>query len=191
MLHDLFLGSPHSVSSVLGDDDRFKKQHLIDGSPDTCWNSDEGKIQFATFKFSTPVNIRRVDVTFQGGFAANCVSISGGKLLPSGSTTTEGDGSASKNDSTDSSTSKSKLVFGRPLPFAAQDTNSTQSFDLSATGLNDLIALKLTFTNMTDTFGRIIVYHVKVYGTAVSFTSPTFNPPSPSEVSNDTSSNNG
>lgn len=36
---------PHSftlrVSSVFNDDKQFRKQHLIDGQPDTCWNSDE------------------------------------------------------------------------------------------------------------------------------------------------------
>ncbi len=136
-----------------------------------------------TFRFDVPVNIRRVDVTFQGGFAAKSLAISTGRLSSTNngnstsstssaavsSLSTNGaddstSASAAQDDNTSSSSSTpaaAKLLFGRPVPFTADDSNRQQSFSLSADSVD---ALKITMTNMSDFFGRVIVYAVDVLG---------------------------
>ena len=57
------------VSSVLnGAVAEYGKQHLLDGSSDTCWNSEQGSPQFVQLTFQQPVHIASLSVTFQGGF---------------------------------------------------------------------------------------------------------------------------
>ena len=57
------------VSSVLHNAvAEYGKRHLLDGSSDTCWNSEQGTPQFVVVAFSCPVNLRSVSITFQGGF---------------------------------------------------------------------------------------------------------------------------
>ena len=57
------------VSSVLnGDVLQYGKQHLVDGSPDSCWNSEQGSPQQVQLTFARPVHVHSATVTFQGGF---------------------------------------------------------------------------------------------------------------------------
>ncbi|KAM3570007.1 hypothetical protein VYU27_007904, partial [Nannochloropsis oceanica] len=59
------------VSSVLNRNVKeFGVAHLFDGSPDTCWNSDQGSPQWIWLQFQRPVHIHTIQIMFQGGFAA-------------------------------------------------------------------------------------------------------------------------
>jgi hypothetical protein len=57
------------VSSTLHNNaSDYGKQLMFDGNDDTCWNSSEGQSQFILFVFDKLVNIKRIEVVFQGGF---------------------------------------------------------------------------------------------------------------------------
>ncbi|CAG0889833.1 unnamed protein product [Darwinula stevensoni] len=59
------------VSSVLNKDtENFGKQFMMDGNMETCWNSDQGSPQWIAIAFNSPVFPKRLQVQFQGGFAA-------------------------------------------------------------------------------------------------------------------------
>lgn len=58
-----------TVSSILNNDiSNYGKHHLIDGSEETCWNSDAGSPQKIRIAFKEAVCVKRVDIMFQGGF---------------------------------------------------------------------------------------------------------------------------
>jgi hypothetical protein len=60
-----------AVSSVLGQrTSAYGPDHLFDGDDATCWTSDRGAQQFVDVAFAAPVLVRRVLLSFQGGFAA-------------------------------------------------------------------------------------------------------------------------
>uniref|UniRef100_L7M5W8 Putative nuclear receptor 2c2-associated protein n=1 Tax=Rhipicephalus pulchellus TaxID=72859 RepID=L7M5W8_RHIPC len=64
------------VSSVLNRDvSNFGKNHLTDGRPDTCWNSDQGTPQWICLDFSAPVAPSEIRLQFQGGFAGKEVRV--------------------------------------------------------------------------------------------------------------------
>ncbi|KAJ1549613.1 Nuclear receptor 2C2-associated protein [Cladochytrium tenue] len=63
------------VSSVLNRDQRsFGRQNLIDGDPETCWNSEQvgavvsGSPQWISVDFGRPAVLKELRLTFQGGF---------------------------------------------------------------------------------------------------------------------------
>ncbi|KAI1793074.1 hypothetical protein LXA43DRAFT_1092987 [Ganoderma leucocontextum] len=60
------------VSSTL--DKSVGKKHLIDHSPETCWTSQQGTPQYIQLTFSTAVIPKRIELTFQGGFAGTRTS---------------------------------------------------------------------------------------------------------------------
>ncbi|XP_054835738.1 nuclear receptor 2C2-associated protein isoform X2 [Eublepharis macularius] len=123
------------VSSVLNREAKqFGKKHMFDGNEETCWNSDQGSIQWLTLEFPHTVKVSQVQIQFQGGFASQkCVLLgcSRGEEL-------------------------SQIAEVYP-----EDTNSLQSFFLTETLLDKL---KITFEDSTDFFGRIIIYHLDVLG---------------------------
>jgi len=41
---------------------------MFDGSPESCWNSDQGSPQYVTFDFLRNVQVTSIRVQFQGGF---------------------------------------------------------------------------------------------------------------------------
>ncbi|XP_054835726.1 nuclear receptor 2C2-associated protein isoform X1 [Eublepharis macularius] len=63
------------VSSVLNREAKqFGKKHMFDGNEETCWNSDQGSIQWLTLEFPHTVKVSQVQIQFQGGFASQkCV----------------------------------------------------------------------------------------------------------------------
>jgi hypothetical protein len=64
------------VSSVLNNDIKsFGKQFLLDGSYETCWNSDKGSPQFIAIKLSKHLLMTGFDIMFQGGFAPKSIKI--------------------------------------------------------------------------------------------------------------------
>lgn len=60
----------YRVSSTLNRDAKnWGKQYLLDGSNETCWNSDQGEGQWIQLTFKEHVRPRTIHLTFQGGFA--------------------------------------------------------------------------------------------------------------------------
>ena len=60
------------VSSTLNRDVKnYGKKHLIDGSNETCWNSDNGKDQWISIQMDAQKHLKSFTITFQGGFAAS------------------------------------------------------------------------------------------------------------------------
>ncbi len=55
----------------------YGKKYLIDGSQETCWNSDNGSPQWISMEFDQLENISKLFITFQGGFASNKCHIVG------------------------------------------------------------------------------------------------------------------
>jgi hypothetical protein len=42
---------------------------MIDGSDESCWQSDQGSPQFVIVNFVNDLKIQNIDIMFQGGFA--------------------------------------------------------------------------------------------------------------------------
>ncbi|KAI8987264.1 galactose-binding domain-like protein, partial [Mycotypha africana] len=127
------------VSSVWNRDvANFGKQHLIDGSSETCWNSQEGLPQHILLDFPSPVSVQSIILQFAGGFA-------GRKCVALGST------AESPND-----------YSVEIKDFYPQDTHAEQSFEFEPT--IPLKRLKIVFEESTDFFGRITVYKLDVLG---------------------------
>ncbi|KAI7868751.1 galactose-binding domain-like protein [Spinellus fusiger] len=127
------------VSSVLNRDNAsFGKQHLLDGSEETCWNSEQGLPQNILLDFGSPVLAYTMALTFQGGFVGKtCVVFA----------------------STAQSPNDYSINMGRFYP---EDINSTQSFDLMSSG--SIQRLKIVFEESTDFYGRITVYKLDILG---------------------------
>ncbi|NXH48288.1 NR2CA protein, partial [Dicaeum eximium] len=132
------------VSSVLNRDvKQFGKQHLFDGSEDTCWNSDQGTSQWVTLDFPRPVKVSQLQVQFQGGFSSRLCTLEGcrtGEELV-------------------------KISELYPQDSHAMQISSArmalQKFQVQETVLD---RLKITFGSGTDFFGRVVVYHLGVLG---------------------------
>ncbi|XP_077188118.1 nuclear receptor 2C2-associated protein [Paroedura picta] len=123
------------VSSVLNREvKQFGKKYMFDGNAETCWNSDQGSIQWLILEFPHSVKVSQVQIQFQGGFASKKCTLhgcsSGGELAQ----------------------------IAEVYP---EDTNSLQSFSLPGSLLDKL---KITFEDSTDFFGRIVIYHLDVLG---------------------------
>ncbi|KAI0673799.1 galactose-binding domain-like protein [Trametes maxima] len=138
------------VSSTL--DKSVSKKCLIDGSPETCWTSQQGTPQYIQVSFPSPVLPKRIELTFQGGFVGTRCSV---EVL-----------STSKTDGGETPTWR---VFTQIYP---EDVNRKQSFDLITEG-TELMGLrvesiKLVFEESSDFFGRITVYDLQVLGVTMS-----------------------
>lgn len=62
---------------------QFGKKFMFDGDEETCWNSDKGSPQSVTVELPTAASVSRLEVKFQGGFAAKEGEIQAGKDLAS------------------------------------------------------------------------------------------------------------
>ncbi|NXH11678.1 NR2CA protein, partial [Bucco capensis] len=124
------------VSSVLNRDGKqFGKQHLFDGSEETCWNSDQGICQWVTLDFPGTVKVSQLQLQFQGGFSSRLCTLEGCRR------------------------GEELVKISELYP---EDINAMQiSFQVEETVLDKL---KLTFGNSTDFFGRIVLYHLGVLG---------------------------
>ncbi|NWV42247.1 NR2CA protein, partial [Grantiella picta] len=143
---------PRRVSSVLNRDvKQFGKQHLFDGSEETCWNSDQGTSQWVTLDFPRPVKVSQLHLQFQGGFSSRLCTLEGCR------------------------TGEELVKISELYP---QDSHAMQiSFprmmgggfggffgDFSIVEETVLDKLRITFGSSTDFFGRIVVYHLGVLG---------------------------
>ncbi|NWS20032.1 NR2CA protein, partial [Pachyramphus minor] len=132
---------PCRVSSVLKRDGKqFGKQHMFDGSEETCWISDQGTSQWVTLDFPHPVKVSQLHIQFHGGFSSQVCTLEG-LPLPA-------------------------LFLGLFLVYSwfypcFIPSWALQTFQVKETVLD---RLKITFDCCTDFFGRIMVYHLGVLG---------------------------
>ncbi|NWS84755.1 NR2CA protein, partial [Toxostoma redivivum] len=125
------------VSSVLNRDvKQFGKQHLFDGSEETCWNSDQGTSQWVTLDFPRPVKVSQLHIQFQGGFSSRLCTLEGQNL---------GDFLG--------------ILLLHPSIFPS--LGILHRFQVQETVLDKL---KITFGSSTDFFGRVVIYHLGVLG---------------------------
>ncbi|KAH8110697.1 galactose-binding domain-like protein [Phellopilus nigrolimitatus] len=132
------------VSSSL--DRSAGKKHLTDGSPETCWTSQQGLPQFIQITFDRPVIPRVVHITFQGGFVGKRCALS---VVPAASSEDEGKSPATAK--------MSHLTVIYP-----EDVNRRQTFELPET--SPVAQLKIVFEESSDFFGRITIYDLQVTG---------------------------
>jgi len=134
------------VSSTL--DKSVGKKYLVDGSPETCWSSQQGPLQYVQLDFQSPVIPKRIAIIFQGGFVGTKCSVNVRTPLK------YGDG----------------MEWHTFTHFYPEDVNRRQIFDLKPEGdaqelvENGVESLKLLFEESSDFFGRITVYDLKVEG---------------------------
>ena len=151
------------VSSTL--DKSVRKKYLIDGSPETCWTSQQvcyltcfgwiscllqsfmqGTPQYIQLTFASPVTPKRVEFTFQGGFVGTKCAVEALRAEEQAWT-----------------------PMTRIYP---EDVNRKQTFDL-CTGTNEAIdwqieGLKFSFEESSDFFGRVTVYDLQLFGTTAN-----------------------
>ncbi|KAL7746775.1 hypothetical protein RI367_007821 [Sorochytrium milnesiophthora] len=129
------------VSSVLNKDTKsYGKQHLIDGSTETCWNSDNAEQQFIVVDFGAQVQVSAVSMTFQGGFVSSECELQ----------------HWTGND------------FALLQTIYPDDINAEQRFELTPqAGHTTLQRLRILFTRSTDFYGRITMYKLDILGVAV------------------------
>ncbi|CAM4813764.1 unnamed protein product [Rotaria magnacalcarata] len=126
------------VSSVLNKDNRnYGKKNLIDDSEETCWNSEAGSPQWIQITPTKSISLDSIALKFQGGFAAKRFVIE----------TRQEDG-----------------TFTSIAEFFPDDHGKQQVFRLPTAHVIDQIPVRLTFYDSYDTFGRIIIYILKIYG---------------------------
>ncbi|TFK86927.1 hypothetical protein K466DRAFT_586799 [Polyporus arcularius HHB13444] len=133
------------VSSTL--DKSVGKKNLTDGSPETCWTSQQGTPQYIQLSFPSPVVPKRIELTFQGGFVGTRCLV---ECLPSAQ----------------EAGAKTWAVLSRIYP---EDVNRKQSFELIPDDARlmegGVEGLKLVFEESSDFFGRITVYDMQIFGT--------------------------
>lgn len=146
------VGYSLSVSSVLEDDEeRFGAGRAVDGSDSTCWTSDgRGTPQSITLHFESPVVVRAVLITFQGGYSGQNIDVHV-QLAASAAVSDEG-------ASTEKWRALSTGVF-------IDDSNAEETVLVPAQG--PVTAVKLVFNTSADLFGRVSVYHLRVDGDAL------------------------
>ncbi|EJF67287.1 galactose-binding domain-like protein [Dichomitus squalens] len=131
------------VSSTL--DKSVGKKFLTDGSPETCWTSQQGTPQYIQLTFPKPVSPKRVEITFQGGFVGTRTLI---EILENG-----------------------EQKWRTLTHIYPEDVNRKQAFDLTSTeaGIADanVDSLKLVFEESSDFFGRITVYDLQLLGSVL------------------------
>lgn len=128
-----------TASSILNDDKLlYSPASVLHHGDDSVWNSDGGLPQWLQLKFSEPVTVRQLSVTFQGGFAGTEYTISG----------------AASGRSKD----LAQVATGH-----CEDSNEPQQLDIGD-GLPTASLLRVTFNKAADFYGRIMVYEVSVLG---------------------------
>ncbi|XP_012540862.1 nuclear receptor 2C2-associated protein [Monomorium pharaonis] len=123
------------VSSVLNKNvQSFGKKYMFDHCCETCWNSDAGSPQWVLIDFKDECNLSHFEIEFQGGFAG-------------------------KNCHIEAGNNKKELTIVES--FFPKDNNDLQQFNLK----NQITAkvFKFIFNESTDLFGRIVIYHLKLY----------------------------
>ncbi|KAL2917800.1 hypothetical protein HK105_202673 [Polyrhizophydium stewartii] len=135
------------VSSVLNRDARnFGKKHLVDGSTETCWNSDQGSPQWVQIDAGDGAGAGELRPTalrlmFQGGFAGKECELIGQRA-------------------------QAPAADWEPIVrFFPEDSNALQTFSVPAGGpgrASGFRRLRVVFHSSTDFYGRITLYVLEI-----------------------------
>ncbi|KDO29767.1 hypothetical protein SPRG_04884 [Saprolegnia parasitica CBS 223.65] len=124
------------VSSVLNKDrTQYGAQNMFDGVDDTCWNSAQGHGQQVCLLFHRVVHVKRMELMFQGGFVGEDARV----LIATQATP--------------------ELHVATECHF--NDSNELQTLELDCA---DVTQLRLQFDRSSDFYGRVLLYHCRVYG---------------------------
>jgi hypothetical protein len=63
------------ASSTLNRSLEFSAKNMFDGDVNTCWNSDKGDTQSILIDFGRRVRVKRLVLTFQGGFVGQVCEV--------------------------------------------------------------------------------------------------------------------
>ncbi|CAF0727787.1 unnamed protein product [Didymodactylos carnosus] len=126
------------LSSVLNKDNKnYGKKNLVDGSDETCWNSEAGSTQWIQINLAENVQLSSIAIKFQGGFSAKKLLLQC-RLL--------------KNED-------EKMVS--IAEFYPLDNNKLQIFNLTSSITTN--SIRFQFDESYDMFSRIIIYSLKLF----------------------------
>ena len=134
------------VSSTLKGSTGNSRDKIFDGNPETSWYSDQGKIQYIYVYFDEPVNIKEIEINFDGSFGPKEIELS-----------------VSSED--EYNNKKPNLVPVKK--FTLPDSNKVHKLEFNNDEVNkcsNIKTVKLLMKKFYDSFGRIIVYDLKIKG---------------------------
>ena len=134
------------VSSTLKGSPENTKDKLFDGKVETSWYSNQGKVQFIYVYFDEPVKIKEINFNFDGSFGPKEIEMS-----------------ISEIDEYDNK----KPILNPIKTFSITDSNEIHNLILSdeeSEKCSKVRTVKFFMKKFYDSFGRIIVYDLKIKG---------------------------
>ena len=134
------------VSSTLKGSPENTKDKLFDGKAETSWYSNQGKIQYIYVYFDVPVKIKEINFNFDGSFGPKEIEMSISQI--------------------DEYNNK-KPVLTPIKTFIIPDSNETHKLilnDEEVEKCSNVRTIKFLMKKFYDSFGRIIVYDLKIKG---------------------------
>ena len=134
------------VSSTLKGSPENTKDKLFDGKVETSWYSSEGKSQFIYVYFDSPVKIKEINFNFDGSFGPKEIEMYISEI-------------------DEFNNKKPDLIFIKK--FLLNDTNEVHNLILDNTEAEKcgkVRTVKFLMKKFYDSFGRIIVYDLKIKG---------------------------
>ena len=134
------------VSSTLKGSPENTKDKLFDGKVETSWYSNQGKLQYIYVYFDEPVKIKEINFNFDGSFGPKEIEMS-----------------VSKADEYENK----KPVLTPIKIFNIPDSNETHKLILTDEEMekcSNIKTVKFLMKKFYDSFGRVIVYDLKIKG---------------------------
>ena len=134
------------VSSTLKGSPQNTKDKLFDGKMETSWYSNQGKVQYIYVYFDEPVKIKEIEITFDGSFGPKEIEMSASEI--------------------DEYNNKKPSLTPIKI-FNIPDSNKAHKLELSDEEMEKcpkIKTVKLLMKKFYDSFGRIIVYDLKIKG---------------------------
>ncbi|KAE9388952.1 hypothetical protein BT96DRAFT_890282 [Gymnopus androsaceus JB14] len=159
------------VSSTL--DKSVGKKNLVDGSPETCWTSQQGLPQTITLSFGSSSVPKSLSLTFQGGFVGQTCAVHVRLANPVESESSTNQWTFLTYIYPEDVNRKQTFTLPRlpsssALPLSDKPTSEfIPSVEADSTGSGPdvgVTALKLTFESSSDFFGRVTVYDLRLEG---------------------------
>ena len=134
------------VSSTLKGSPENTKDKLFDGKIETSWYSNQGKLQYIYVYFDEPVKIKEINFNFDGSFGPKEIEMSVSNI--------------------DEYNNKKPLLT--PIKtFYIPDSNEIHKLILNDEEMekcSNVRTVKFLMKKFYDSFGRIIVYDLKIKG---------------------------
>ena len=134
------------VSSTLKGSPENTKDKLFDGKVETSWYSNQGKLQYIYVYFDEPVKIKEINFNFDGSFGPKEIEMS-----------------VSNADEYENK----KPVLTPIKIFNIPDSNETHKLILTDEEMekcSNIKTVKFLMKKFYDSFGRVIVYDLKIKG---------------------------